>query len=311
MVIDGLRMLSSPLLIVALLVFGLAALELERAWTRARRRDNAYPGALAYLLDGLVVLSVVVGIAGIAMLVARLGGAWMSGVWPLAGLAAMGAITIAAVALVRRRAGQPGQATARADGGAEEPVAAPAMPVQPGAAPASELLLYQKRRAPVALAHPRSFLELATPAAAPEVRPKRRRGALVAVLIVLAATGALAGGALVFRQQATDLLSRARQIALRVAAASGTAPPELAARLSATGARATAPPATPAQTIMQVKSASLNLRAEPGTDQPVVLVLAKGETVTLLNETKVVRQSAWVKVRVGDRVGWVIRALLE
>lgn len=310
MVIDGLRMLSSPSLIVALLVFGLVTLELERAWTRARRRANAYPGALAYLLDGLVVLSVV---ASIAMFVARLGSAWMSGgVRPLAGLAAIGAITIATVALVRRRAGQPGQATASADGGAEEPVAAPAMPVQSDPdEPASELLLYQKRRARVALAHPRSFLDLAAPAAAPEARPKRRRGALVAALIVLVATGALAGGALLFRQQATDLLSRARQIALRVAAASGTAPPEPAAGLSAIGARATAPPATPAQTIMQVKSASLNLRAEPGTDQPVVLVLAKGEAVTLLNETRIVRQSAWVKVRVGDRVGWVSRTLLE
>ena len=122
-------------------------------------------------------------------------------------------------------------------------MAAPAMPVQSDPdEPASELLLYQKRRARVALAHPRSFLDLAAPAAAPEARPKRRRGALVAALIVLVATGALAGGALLFRQQATDLLSRARQIALRVAAASGTAPPEPAAGISAIGARATAPP---------------------------------------------------------------------
>src|SRR5215470_4280033 len=63
--LNGLTLFGEPLLIVVLIVLIFALLETERAWTRSRRRRRLDPGALPYLLDGLLIAAVVLALAGI------------------------------------------------------------------------------------------------------------------------------------------------------------------------------------------------------------------------------------------------------
>ena len=64
----GLSSFNTIWLLVALLALAWAALECERWWTRARRRCGAQPGVVAYLLDGVMVSSVMLWIAGLVTL---------------------------------------------------------------------------------------------------------------------------------------------------------------------------------------------------------------------------------------------------
>ena len=64
----GLTVFSEPLLLVVLIALVFGALEGERAWTRSRRRRGLEPGAVAYLLDGLVIIGAVLALVGAAML---------------------------------------------------------------------------------------------------------------------------------------------------------------------------------------------------------------------------------------------------
>ena len=71
-------------------------------------------------------------------------------------------------------------------------------------------------------------------------------------------------------------------------------------------------PASDAQGAQKrVKSNGLNLRAQPGTDQQVVVVLKQGDTVTVFTDARLIRDAIWVKVRAGDYEGWVDQSLLE
>ncbi|HWQ12667.1 MAG TPA: SH3 domain-containing protein [Roseiflexaceae bacterium] len=77
-------------------------------------------------------------------------------------------------------------------------------------------------------------------------------------------------------------------------------------------ARTLAPTPTAApQGVARVAADRLNVRASPGTNQPVVATLARGDEVLLLGEERPIRSSVWVKVRVGAVEGWVNRTYLE
>src|SRR5689334_24123997 len=64
----GLTVFSEPLLLVALIALVFGILEAERRWTRARRRRGLEPGAVAYLLDGLLSVGAVLALVGAATL---------------------------------------------------------------------------------------------------------------------------------------------------------------------------------------------------------------------------------------------------
>jgi uncharacterized protein YgiM (DUF1202 family) len=122
---------------------------------------------------------------------------------------------------------------------------------------------------------------------------------------------ALVGGAVVFRTPLTELLAGGGRLASAIASA--TAVPTGAALVES---RPTAPAAPTAVAPIQaatrhVKSDSLNLRAGPGTDQAVLAVLAKGDAVALLDDSQLVGETTWVKVRAGAREGWVSEKLLD
>ena len=70
--------------------------------------------------------------------------------------------------------------------------------------------------------------------------------------------------------------------------------------------------ASDAQAVQKrVKSNGLNLRALPGTDQQVVVVLKQGDMVIVFTDARLIRDAIWVKVRAGDYQGWVDQSLLE
>jgi hypothetical protein len=320
--VNGFGPLGAPGMAGMLLVLSLAALECERWWTRARRRKAAQPGAFAYALDGLMVVAALLGVVVLVLLVIRAiaglfalagaGATWagaQASAQPLA-LAGIVAVCVAAtvgVVLLRWRA------TARRDGSAarmggaqagvherEDPDAA--APVES----LSTLSMHQSRPKPAAVTHPASFLTLATPEA-PAVDTKRGKGNLATALVALLVIG-LVGGAIVFRQQALDLLAGGAQARVEPTALPRVAPTTGAA---STASAAPSGAVAPAAATRRVKGDSLNLRIAPGTDQRVAQVLVKGDTVELLNESAVVQNVIWVKVRVGDREGWVSQKLLE
>ncbi|MEN9936766.1 MAG: hypothetical protein RLZZ387_3345 [Chloroflexota bacterium] len=70
-------------------------------------------------------------------------------------------------------------------------------------------------------------------------------------------------------------------------------------------------PAAAQPATAQVSADALNVRASPGTNQPVLATLTRGETVELLGEERAIRDSIWVKVRAGGVEGWVSRAFLQ
>src|SRR6266545_2008446 len=363
--------LSMPASLVALLVIGLASLQVERWWTRARRQRGVRPGPVAYALDGLSVLSVLLCAAGVLALVysAVVGLLALAAgePWALAGLVAAGISVVVAIVLLRRRAvraaamsttpqpslpassteDQPADALVPAISGlgsrkappASGPESAPAMatpgsssalsqaagvasaglaqrvpldsPAAPGGVddqPLPSLAMLQQRRTHAASPQPQSFLGLAEPGSPvrPAAKPQKRRASLVPSLLLLVVVGALAGGGLLYHEEIAGWLAGV------TAPAAGAAPAALtvAAGQSASDAQATSAPAAQIET-RRVRSDSLNVRSGPGTDQQVVLVLARGATVTLLNETRDVQGTTWIKVRVGEQEGWVSQKLLE
>ena len=60
----GLAIFSEPMLLVTLIALVFGALEGEHIWTRSRRRRGLTPGAVAYLLDGLVIVGVALALVG-------------------------------------------------------------------------------------------------------------------------------------------------------------------------------------------------------------------------------------------------------
>jgi len=67
-----------------------------------------------------------------------------------------------------------------------------------------------------------------------------------------------------------------------------------------------APPTAP--TVGEVRfvtSVELNVRAQPGADYTIVLVLSRGDQVQLLGETAEVDGSIWVAIEAQEAQGWV------
>jgi hypothetical protein len=162
------------------------------------------------------------------------------------------------------------------------------------------LSMMGQRRVPTAAPAPQSFLTNVPVA-------EKRRSALPLVFVMLG-VAALAGGAFMFRQQVLDLLpglwpstsyatSQMAQTALPTAAAAATPSPAV--------------PTAPPVVSKRVAGDVLNLRAGPGTDQQVIATLQHGETVVLLDKTQTVAGRIWVRVRAGEREGWVSQEFLE
>jgi hypothetical protein len=162
------------------------------------------------------------------------------------------------------------------------------------------LSMMGQRRVPVAAPVPQSFLANVPVA-------EKRRSALPLVFVMLSVT-ALAGSAFFFRQQALELLpglwpSTSYATSQLVQTVQPTVP------AVATSSAAT-PSAAPVVS-KRVASDVLNLRAGPGTDQQVIATLQRGENVVLLDETQTVAGRIWVRVRAGEREGWVSQEFLE
>jgi len=339
-----------------LFILAVVVLELERWWTRSRRRQNVSPVPIAYVLDGVFVLSLIalaldLFLATVALVGAAL--AWISyeasaNPWALAGVAVGSLVLLGGIVLARFRRGDlpasaageqvpavrfsPVLAAAHAVGapaaqsGAEaiggdthtaqatiEPVIAP----PPLAADRSELFeeepviavaMLKQRSKYVATPQPQSFLDLA-PAEPPVPTPERPRRSLAAPLaIVLLAAVLFAGSGLLFRRQIAAAVTGAAMVA-PVGLASPTTRVDRATAISALAL--TAIPVDSVIATRKVKIDMLNVRAAPGTDNEIVIVLHKGAEVTVLNEQQLVQDSIWVKIRTGDREGWVSQKFLE
>lgn len=322
--------LGSPWALVALIALALGALESERWWTRRQRGQDAAPGALAYALDGIALVGVFCAVASGGLLIARAAWSALSLVGAglgraSAGLAALVAlaafVALSAGVLVARRAARlaPAGYAPAAPSPAVPPPAPRASQDQGVGEPTVEALsavsMHQSRPRPTAAPQPESFLTLraagAGPAPAAKPRPARWLAPLALILLV-----ALVGGAIWFRQPLADLIAGASsggEASLHAAAAPAPAAPTAAVsdRTAALAPAAAPTSAAGSGEIRHVKSASLNLRSAPGTDQAVVAVLAQGDAVTLLPETRVVQDVTWRKVRAGEREGWVSEKLLE
>jgi hypothetical protein len=192
---------------------------------------------------------------------------------------------------------------------------------------------------------PTSFLDLQEPL---PNKPERSRFALASTLLVLALLVLVVSGALLFRHQLMNILAgmdasysgvistasgvppgqpdisaevtaadagaaAASVVSAPPVAADAIAPPVASVATEPTAASLAAPlPASDGQaTQKRVRSKGLNVRAQPGTDQQVVLVLAQGDSVMMLNDARLIQGATWIKVRAGDVEGWVDQSLLE
>jgi len=357
--LNGLTLFGEPVVLLVLIALAFACLETERAWTRKRRRHGLEPGAISYLLDGLVLSGVALVLVGIGTLViavltsiARLLGGVFHGEQPgllIVAIAAAVGLTLALVWIAsRRRAAQnivrAGEFSAPLVGlsanVAEVGLASPAE-YQPAYAPTPRLLQDEEPSPPLALLQerwqpgaapaasaPTSFLELAQPQS---VAPARSRFAFVRPLLMLALVALLVSGAILFRGQLIGLFSgpdtsggvvavtRSGEGAIQpdtsgeqpAVIVSGAGLPAASAPTAVSQVVAP-PPANEAQSgTKRVKSDNLNVRAQPGIGQQVVLVLTKGSAVTVLTDARLISDTIWVKVRVGDQEGWVDQSLLE
>jgi hypothetical protein len=358
----GLTVFSEPLLLVALIALVFGVLEGERLWTRSRRRRGLAPGAVAYLLDGLVIVGAVLALVGAAVLfvdsltsIAAIVGGVIDG--ERVGLLIVGMALGLALALAwaasRRRAAQDSAiasatvtppinsgaiaAEARLAGASEQQFAYAPLPREPfEEQPTPALSMMQERWQPAATSAasvPTSFLGLVEPHSN---TPARSRFALASTLMMLALVVVLVSGAILFRDQLMNIFSGMEASYGGVVEAGSSAPPSqpdagaenAAANVGAAAAAAASAPtvagqpaavvpagplsASDAQAVQKrVKSNGLNLRALPGTDQQVVVVLKQGDMVIAFTDARLIRDAIWVKVRAGDYQGWVDQSLLE
>jgi Bacterial SH3 domain len=324
----------------------------ERVWSRSRRRLGLEPGAVAYLLDGLVVVSValafaagatlfVQGLKSIAMLLGGVIDGERVGLLIVGMAMALGlALALARVAS-GRRAAQP-VVGARVPIGLERSVTeasldgAPAQqayePLREHFEEAQPLAMMQQRWQPSAasaVSVPTSFLDLVEARAKPQ---PRSRFALASTLLSLALVVLLVSGVVLFRHQLMNILSGMEASYGTAGASTGGSPGQTdvgaenaaanvgAAAASVAGAPTAASLSTPAASLSasdaqgaqkHVKSSGLKLRAQPGLDQQVVVVLKQGDAVTMFTDIQLLQGATWVKVRVGDKEGWVDQSLLE
>jgi hypothetical protein len=360
----GLTVFSEPLVLAALIALVFGALEGERIWTRSRRRRGLEPGAVAYLLDGLVIVGVALALVGaitlfvkgLAFIVAMVGevidgervGLLIVGMALALGLA----LALARVASGRRAARDsaiasaavtppinPGALAAEAPlaGASEQQLAYAPLPRERfEEPPPPALAMMQERWQPAdrpAASVPTSFLDLIEPHSN---TPARSRFALASTLLILALTVMLVSSAVLFRHQLMNILSGMEASYGGVVEAGSSAPPNqpdigaenAAANVGAAAASAASAPTVSSQPAAvvpaaplsasdaqgaqkRVKSNGLNLRALPGTDQQVVVVLKQGDIVIVFTDARLIRDAIWVKVRAGDYEGWVDQSLLE
>jgi hypothetical protein len=177
---------------------------------------------------------------------------------------------------------------------------------------------------------PTSFLDLAEPHSNTPAHP---RFALASTLLMLALVVMLVSSTVLFRHQLINILS-GMEASNGDGVEAGSAPSsqaDVGAGNAAANVGAAAAPAATAPTVASqpaptaaplsasdapgvqkhVKSNGLNVRALPGTDQQVVVVLKQGDTVILFTDARLIRDAIWVKVRAGDYEGWVDQSLLE
>jgi hypothetical protein len=363
----GLSGFNTIWLLVALLALAWAALECERWWTRARRRRGAQPGVVAYVLDGVVVSSLVLWIAGlvtllfqgITMILALIGGlfGWLGAQWNnnpswLFGLLVVSIAVMAGATFVLRRAaarrsahaGAPGwprdtsvalpevagitftsAASSQSAGVISTPSPAPlaANPVDRRPAHVSmptesladqalpTLAMLQQRRKHVAVPQPASYMELSESAPRLAQPTKQRRSAAPALVTLVAVVSVLFGAVVLFRPQVITMISPTDLTRIEAATPSLPVPNGQSVAANAGAAAVPSPDDNPHAETKRVKSDVLNVRVSPGIDQDVIFVLSKGNTVTLLNEARVIQDNTWVKVRIGSREGWVNQKLLE
>ncbi len=295
----------------------------------------AVVGAITLLVSGMTSIASVVGgvingervgllIVGMALAL----GLALALVRAASGRRAAQELAIARAAVMLPPNLGPTAAEARLAVVAEQPLAY--APPQYDRFEAPPLAMMQERWRPGAVSAasvPTSFLELKDPRVS---EPARSRFALASTLLVLALVVMVVSGALLFRHQLMGILAgmeasygdavNARSSAppSQPAAVVENAPANLGAASIAsapTAASIAAPAPAPAgdgqAAEKRVKSNSLNLREQPGTDQPVVVVLAQGDVVTVSNDARLIQGATWVKVRAGDFEGWVDQGLLE
>jgi hypothetical protein len=341
---NGLTIFGEPVLLLALIVLVSALLEVERIWTRSRRKRRLDPGAMAYLLDGL-------GLAGMALVLVGIGTLFVKGLTSIAellggvfdgqrlGLLIVGMALALGLALVLARIASGRRAAQDAAGamvaaphslGANMPgpALAGALEHPPTYAPADQLedeplpslALLQERWRPAAASAPTSFLELAEPGAKP--RPRSR---LAPALLTLGLVVMLVSSAVLFRGQVIGMLAGMSSPSNDTSVQQNAGPVSASANVGvavAPAASATDVPSQPAAVApapaseapggtKRVKSDALNMRALPGIDQQVVLVLKKGDAVAVFTDAQLLRDTIWVKVRFGDQEGWVDQSLLE
>lgn len=347
-----LTVFGDPVLFLAMSMLVFAALQGERVWSRSRRRRGLEPGTVAYLLDGLMVVGVVLmfasgatlfiqGLKSIAMLLGGVIDGERVGLLIVGMALALGLAFALARIASGRRAAQPvagALVPIGLDMRATETNLAGA-PAQPAYEPLREhfeeaqpLAMMQQRWKPSAASAanvPTSFLDLAEPRTKPQ---PRSRFALASTLLSLALVVLVVSGAVLFRHQLMNILSGmeasygtagtnnggssgqtdagAENAAANVgAAAASVASAPTAASLPTPAAPLSAGDAQGAQ--KHVKSSGLNLRAQPGLDQQVVVVLKQGDAVIVFTDARLIQGATWVKVRAGDHEGWVDQSLLE
>jgi hypothetical protein len=179
------------------------------------------------------------------------------------------------------------------------------------------LALLQERWQPTARAAanvPTSFLELGQPQSV----ATRSRFAFASSLLALAFVALLVSGAILFRGQLISMLSGLDSPGGQVAAignGESLVQPNATAQQPVVNVSSAEQPPAPANeaqtTTKRVRSDELNVRARPGVDQEVVVVLTKGVSVNILTDARLIGNAVWVKVRIGDQQGWVDQSFLE
>lgn len=346
-----LTIFGEPVFLVVLIALIAAALQGERAWSWSRRRHGLEPGAVAYLLDALVIISGVLvfaagatlfvqGLKSIAMLLGGVIDGERVGLLIVGMALALGlALALARVARGRRAA----QSAAGVGMLSGLDVSAATANLAGDQAPQvfeplhehfeePPLSMMQERWQPSATSAasvPTSFLDLVEPRATPQ-RQTRSRFALATTLLSLALVVMLVSGAVLFRQQLMNVLSGMEasygtadsgasfgqpDTGVETAAANvGAAAASVASAPTAASLPTPAAPlsASDAQGVQKrVKSVSLNLRAQPGTTQDILVVLKQGDLVTMFTDFQLLQGATWVKVRAGGSEGWVDQSLLE
>lgn len=327
--------LGAPSFLLALVLIAVSLLELERRWTRMRRFAGMPAGALAFVLDSLVILTALLVVIGIALMLTQAIAsvlqytlAQISGLaWSIDGTAAgltIGATIalIALIALVRRmtvrlpsfRSERAGATLSRlSTPGERHPPSAAPIPATPDRATSGDeeephlVMLRARQTMPRPVPTPQQPWSWSPATVQPEPEPSTQRlhWGMTGVVALLLAVG---GAGFVYRDAIPGMLSGLTTQTTVIAALPSSADVPVPSPVPAVSA-IVAPTSAP-QT-WQVAVERLNLRAGPGTGYPVVTTLKGGDAVESLGETAGSGEDVWLRVRAGTQEGWVFRAFLR